>query len=924
MKHCFLHGFLLLTFALQAIPVDEPLPDIVKLHQAFQADPENNETAWDRAMEKLNARIERQIFRPDETYRKLEATLEAARHALAKAKKNAQTAPRVIELGKKYAAVTQELKGLSPDDNRGREIDLKRRELTSLSRRLNFEISANSEVKKAQKELNDAESALGGHSRLLIERSALPVAKVFRDAVALSESVEKRGKVRFAGCYQIVGNPYKDLFKDIPPEKIDENTEAFYQYLRGVLKRENPDVDQAKIDAYVKMRANLLPRMPGDGKEALKASEVPLEELFNAMTAFHAQSADLNATVRRIRTAILKMPRNSFTRYEAFRMLANLPDDAAATKNRRVTAKNEAAKLIASGQLNDAAAPYVYNFYAYQATKDDWLELEKKLETLENANPWFRQMAIGRAAMVKAWRARGGGYAYTVSTDGWRGFKEEFEKARNAFLEAARLRPDLSQPYAELVEIEAGCGTVEQRIEMFKKTVKIDPTNTDAYTNVSWFTLPRWGGSHELILQLADEVLAYPHYKTVIPAYGFDLMARVVRDYPDYRWKNVYLRDGVVENGDRLFAERLKVENRPRWKTFALYHRALFEMATLRYDKAAATVAELGGEAAFNDLFKENYWRGAGMTGWFPRVPSEGTVTPVLLRVFTGKHGETLRALEKRYLDGDDEARDELAGLIRRETFAPEEKDTLIDLFGRWGIDEGLADYFSSQGPVNSFQVAGKEGYGHILEEMLSLGFNYGKYENYPGETAILIAENGTNPELLDLLKKAGDPLNRPEPRNGRAPMHVAAFEPNAIMIKKLLELGVSPTAPDRENHTPVQMAAARRGVEATMLLLKAGADVDVRDNDGDTALMFVMEQNSPRPIWEALIRHSKDLNIANNSGQTALHYAARLANDPAVVKAMLAAKADPGKADNSNKTPIDLAKERGKADFVKLMEEAK
>ena len=99
-----------------------------------------------------------------------------------------------------------------------------------------------------------------------------------------------------------------------------------------------------------------------------------------------------------------------------------------------------------------------------------------------------------------------------------------------------------------------------------------------------------------------------------------------------------------------------------------------------------------------------------------------------------------------------------------------------------------------------------------------------------------------------------------------------------------------------------------------------AGADVDVRDNDGDTALMFVMEQNSPRPIWEALIAKSKDLNIAHNRGMTALHYAARLPEDPAVIQAMLKAGADPRKADSAGQTPIDVARERGRADFVKLM----
>ncbi len=923
MKHLFRYGLLLLCCVLQGAPLDEPLPDIAALHRAFQADPDKNGAAWEKGMQRLNDRIERQIFQVDETYRKLKTQVDAAQQALNAAQKATAADPAVLDLLGKLQQAGAELKKLSPDDGRARELELKRRQCKSLIRQLRFKIAADPKVKAAAKQLDEAQNALGERSRLLIDRSALPVAKVFRDAVALSESSEKQSNVRFAGCYQAVGNPFKDLYRDVPKEKSRElPAEGFDVFLRNALQRENPDADPEKLENYVKLRSRQLSKLPDLGPAALEAGKTPLDEVVNALSALHADTAKEGQVVQRMRMAAIKMPSPSFSRMETMRLVADITTDKQARKNRRNTTKNEIVKLIIAGKVDAASAPFVYNIYGHLASDEDWTRLDTESAGVE-LDPWLRQMITGRAAIVRAWDERGDGYAYTVKTDGWQGFGQQLDKARAAFYQALKLRPELAQPHLRLISVEMGAGTVEKRIEAFKNLLKVDPTNDAGHENIAWGLLPRWGGSHELVLQLGDAALEYPYYDTLIPAFGFDMMGRVVRDYPDFRWKNVYLREGIIDKGDRLYSERLNAAKYPESERYGLYHRALFEMATLRYDQAAETVKKLGGEKAFSEAGEKCYWRGIGTTDWYPRIPSFDDHAPILLRLFTGKHAAELRSLEKRYLDGESDAvLNELAKLIAEGGFSPEEKDVLIDLFGRWSMDIGPDEYRECDGKImNAFQAAGSEGYSDVLKQMLAMGYNFSQNELYPGETAILIAGKGTDPELLDILKKAGDPLNRPEPEHGRTPMHVAAIKPNAIMVKKLLELGVSPNDPDRENHTPLQMTASWYGVEATGILLEAGADPDLRDNDGETALMFAIQQNAPRSIWGPLIAKTKNIDIANNGGATALHFAARYAKDPAVVVALLKAGADPKKVDNAKQTPAAIARASGRSDLVQLLE---
>ena len=64
-----------------------------------------------------------------------------------------------------------------------------------------------------------------------------------------------------------------------------------------------------------------------------------------------------------------------------------------------------------------------------------------------------------------------------------------------------------------------------------------------------------------------------------------------------------------------------------------------------------------------------------------------------------------------------------------------------------------------------------------------------------------------------------------------------AAIDGRADAVRRLLEGGAAVNAQDREGWTALHFAVQRCDTDVTVLLLGAGADPDLRDGNGNTAL---------------------------------------------------------------------------------------
>ena len=94
-------------------------------------------------------------------------------------------------------------------------------------------------------------------------------------------------------------------------------------------------------------------------------------------------------------------------------------------------------------------------------------------------------------------------------------------------------------------------------------------------------------------------------------------------------------------------------------------------------------------------------------------------------------------------------------------------------------------------------------------------------------------------------------------------------------------------------------------------MLIAHGADVNAKDNDGETALMIAASQSNPK-ILTVLLEAGADIDAQNKKGETALMAAAARANLDEL-KILLVHGADPKLRDEAGKLAVDIAREGSK-----------
>ncbi len=127
---------------------------------------------------------------------------------------------------------------------------------------------------------------------------------------------------------------------------------------------------------------------------------------------------------------------------------------------------------------------------------EDWSAHQEALEQWGKAFPKSSTQRIAWASFLinHGWKARGSGYASTVTEEGWRLFKERLNQARDVFSELPR---DDWSPYAYMRCITLGMGLGLSSTEVtpvFTEGVQRWPEYHDLYFAEAVRLLPRWKG----------------------------------------------------------------------------------------------------------------------------------------------------------------------------------------------------------------------------------------------------------------------------------------------------------------------------------------------------------------------------------------------------------------------------------------------
>lgn len=152
-------------------------------------------------------------------------------------------------------------------------------------------------------------------------------------------------------------------------------------------------------------------------------------------------------------------------------------------------------------------------------------------------------------------------------------------------------------------------------------------------------------------------------------------------------------------------------------------------------------------------------------------------------------------------------------------------------------------DYRSGNLLRTALITASRTGDVEKVRALLEKGADPGIADIY-GRNAMQYAASFANKNVMILLEKHGADLS-PRDRQERTLLHLAIddtesgsrVESRSDTVRWLLDRKMNPNARDVSGITPLMLAAFRAYSEIVHLLIQSGADVNVMDNDGRTAL---------------------------------------------------------------------------------------
>jgi hypothetical protein len=210
----------------------------------------------------------------------------------------------------------------------------------------------------------------------------------------------------------------------------------------------------------------------------------------------------------------------------------------------------------------------------FKARADRVLEIAESHSLPE----WYLELLRGRHQVDLAWKKRGSGYSNTVNSSGWEGFSEHLEIARTHLQHSWELEP--TQPNAAKSMITVSMGSSPDPVKEMRLWLDLaaaaQADNWPAYEAYLWGMRPRWHGSHEEMLDFADECLATGRYDTNLPLFYLSTVRKISEDtgWEIYRRPEVYEGMREVLTG-YLDANPSPSEERSRRTTLAvLAHRA--------------------------------------------------------------------------------------------------------------------------------------------------------------------------------------------------------------------------------------------------------------------------------------------------------------------------------------------------------------
>jgi len=149
-----------------------------------------------------------------------------------------------------------------------------------------------------------------------------------------------------------------------------------------------------------------------------------------------------------------------------------------------------------------------------------------------------------------------------------------------------------------------------------------------------------------------------------------------------------------------------------------------------------------------------------------------------------------------------------------------------------------------------------------------------------------------------------------------------AAAANNVAKVRTLLSDGNSPNQIDEDNQrTGLHEVAMNGNIQIAAILIKAGAQIDIRDKLGNTPLIYAAEHDHGE-LLKLLLDVGAQVDGQNRGGMTALMVAAKN-GEVEIVRILLAHGANPTKSDFTGRDAIGWSLDSHRPAVIELLKDA-